>query len=115
MTGTHVAPGSNPLTPGSPIAQLSVSELDGHFPSRKDDLMRLGEVLLKILDSSYIRHLSGLRKPEDYKARKLATVPSECCRRKDTNMVPFDRYFEIVKTLGYDTTPDYDVLKSLFL
>lgn len=107
--GSHVVPGVNPL-PAKARSVLSVSELDGHFPARKDDLHRFGEVLLKLLNTDYTWLFRGATGAAIRKI-KMETVPSACCSRADRR---FDKYFELVRGLGYDQEPDYAALIDIF-
>lgn len=107
--GNHVLPaGDNPLRKGERITPLSISEIDGHFPSRRDDLHRLGEVLLKLLNSNYARLLDKSRNIRD---TKMGVKPSRDCRDDAKKL---DDYFTVVMELKYHDTPDYAKLRELF-
>ena len=109
LDGVHVDPGHNPLPPWS-RSLLSISELDEHFPSRRDDMFRLGENLLKLLNSDYQRMFKS-SKVDDIRNIKASFIPTLCCSRATT---AFDQYFEHVRQLGYTDRPDYEALRSLF-
>lgn len=110
--GNHVLQGGdNPLREGERITPLSISEIDGHFPSRRDDLHRLGEVLLKLLNWNYARLLDRCKNKESIRNAKMGVKPSKDCRSDATKL---DYYFTIVMALEYRDTPDYAQLMHLF-
>ena len=107
--GNHLPPGGdNSLPKGARTALLSISEIDGHFPSRKDDLHRFGEALLKLLNTDYARLLD---RSKDIRKTKLEVIPSLCCREDATRL---DEFLEIVRGMGYESEPDYRKLKQIF-
>jgi serine/threonine protein kinase len=109
IDGEHVAAGHCPL-PAFSRTLLSLSELDEQFPSRRDDLFRLGEVLLKLLNTDYSRLFTS-SVVENIRKIKLKTVPTKCCTGATD---AFDEYFRQVRGLGYTDDPDYEALRRLF-
>jgi serine/threonine protein kinase len=109
IDGEHVEPGAVPL-PEFSRTLLSISELDGHNPSRKDDMFRFGEVLLKLLSTDYNRQFRS-SKVEDIRRIKMKSIPTKCCAGATPGM---DKYFDYVRGLEYIDAPDYDLLRSFF-
>ena len=111
-------PGRNPLD--EYIANripLSVSELTGHFQSRKDDLHRFGETVLNLLNGEYsklfIRPRGAPRLTiDEIVGIKMGAIPSECC---GGDLIPgMDEYFAEVRAMQYADEPNYAYLLSLF-
>lgn len=109
IDGEHVPPGDVPL-PEFSKSLLSISELDGHHPARKDDMFRFGEVLLKLLNTDYSRQFRST-KVEDIRRIKMTSVPTKCCGGATAGM---DKYFDHVRGLAYTDAPDYNLLRSFF-
>lgn len=109
IDGEHVEPGVFTL-PEFSRTLLSISELDGHNPSRKDDMFRFGEVLLKLLGTGYSRQFRS-SKVDDIRQIKMKSIPTKCCAGATPGM---DKYFDYVRGLEYIDAPDYDLLRSFF-
>jgi hypothetical protein len=111
VNGEHAEPGHYPPSAGSKTI-LSISALDLHFPSRKDDMFRFGEELLKLLSSGYNRLFGPRVTVDDIRKIKLTTIPKQCCRGAT---LVLESHFELVHALGYTDKPDYDALRGVFL
>ena len=94
----------------------SINALDGGTQSRRDDLESLGYLLLYLLLGRlpWQGHISHSKEDKYYKIREIKknTTPAELCQGLPQQ---FREYLEYTRSLEYETDPDYDYMKNLFL
>ena len=87
----------------------------GIEPSRRDDLESLGYVLMYLIRGSLpwqgLKAETKAKKYERIMNRKQSTTPAVLCEGHPDE---FRRYFESVRSLGFDEEPDYSYLRGLF-
>ena len=94
----------------------SINALDGGTQSRRDDLESLGYLLLYLLLGRlpWQGHISHSKEDKYYKIREIKknTTPEELCQGLPPQI---QEYVEYTRNLEYETDPDYNYLKNLFL
>ena len=94
----------------------SIDALDGGTQSRRDDLESLGYLLLYLLLGRlpWQGHISHSKEDKYYKIKKIKknTTPEELCQGLPPQI---QEYVEYTRNLEYETDPDYNYLKNLFL
>ena len=94
----------------------SINALDGGTQSRRDDLESLGYLLLYLLLGRlpWQGHISHSKEDKYYKIREIKknTTPEELCQGLPPQI---QEYVEYTRNLEYETNPDYNYLKNLFL
>ena len=94
----------------------SINALEGGSQSRRDDLESLGYLLLYLLLGRlpWQGHISHSKEDKYYKIREIKknTTPAELCQGLPQQ---FREYLEYTRSLEYETDPDYDYMKNLFL
>ena len=94
----------------------SINALDGGTQSRRDDLESLGYLLLYLLLGRlpWQGHISHSKEDKYYKIREIKknTTPEELCQGLPPQI---QEYVEYTRNLEYETEPDYNYLKNLFL
>ena len=94
----------------------SINALDGGTQSRRDDLESLGYLLLYLLLGRlpWQGHISHSKDDKYYKIREIKknTTPAELCQGLPPQI---QEYVEYTRKLEYETDPDYNYLKNLFL
>ena len=94
----------------------SINALDGGTQSRRDDLESLGYLLLYLLLGRlpWQGHISHSKEDKYYKIREIKKniTPEELCQGLPPQI---QEYVEYTRNLEYETDPDYNYLKNLFL
>ena len=94
----------------------SINALDGGTQSRRDDLESLGYLLLYLLLGRlpWQGHISHSKEDKYYKIREIKknTTPEGLCQGLPPQI---QEYVEYTRNLEYETDPDYNYLKNLFL
>ena len=94
----------------------SINALNGGTQSRRDDLESLGYLLLYLLLGRlpWQGHISHSKDDKYYKIREIKknTTAAELCQGLPPQI---QEYVEYTRKLGYETDPDYNYLKNLFL
>ena len=94
----------------------SINALEGGTQSRRDDLESLGYLLLYLLLGRlpWQGYISKNKEDKYYKIKEIKknTTPEQLCQGLPYQ---FQKYVEYTRNLGYETDPDYNYLKNLFL
>lgn len=94
----------------------SINALKGLEQSRRDDLEAVGYVVLYFLRGSLPWQGLPVKTKEDrymkIMEKKRATSPAELC---EGFPFEFEKYVDYTRRLGYEETPDYEMLKGLFI
>ena len=94
----------------------SINALDGGTQSRRDDLEGLGYLLLFLLLGRlpWQGHLSHSKEDKYYKIKKIkkSTKPEDLCQGLPKQ---FEEYLTYTRSLKYESDPDYDYLRNLFI
>ena len=94
----------------------SINALDGGTQSRRDDLESLGYLLLYLLLGRlpWQGHLSRSKEDKYYKIKliKRNTTAEDLCQGLPPQ---FEEYVNYTRNLKYESDPDYNYLKNLFL
>lgn len=97
------------------IRYCSVHVMCGEEQSRRDDLESLGYVLIYLLKQALPwMQAAGKDKAEqneNIKTMKLKTSPEDLCQGLPAAFV---QYFRHVRSLAFDQTPNYSLLRSFF-
>ena len=94
----------------------SINALDGGTQSRRDDLESLGYLLLYLLLGRlpWQGHLSRSKEDKYYKIKQIKrnTTAEDLCQGLPPQ---FEEYVNYTRNLKYESDPDYNYLKNLFL
>ena len=94
----------------------SINAIEGGTQSRRDDLESLGYVLLYLLLGRlpWQGHLSHSKEDKYYKIKQIkkSTTAEELCQGLPSQ---FQEYVKYTRNLEYESDPDYNYLKNLFL
>ena len=94
----------------------SINALEGGTQSRRDDLESLGYLLLYLLLGRlpWQGHISRSKEDKYYKIKEIkkSTTAEQLCQGLPYQ---FQKYVEYTRNLEYETDPDYNYLKNLFL
>jgi serine/threonine protein kinase len=94
----------------------SINAIEGGTQSRRDDLESLGYVLLYLLLGRlpWQGHLSHSKEDKYYKIKQIkkSTSAEELCQGLPSQ---FQEYVKYTRNLEYESDPDYNYLKNLFL
>ena len=98
------------------IRYSSINTLEGGTQSRRDDLESIGYLIIFLLLGKlpWQGKLSPNKEDKYYKIREIKknTTAEELCKGLPSQ---FKEYIEYTRNLGYETDPDYNYLKNLFL
>ena len=103
----------NKLTGTARYASINV--LKGYEHSRRDDLESVGYILIYFLKGKLPwQNINAKTKEEKYKKileKKMEVSSYELCKGFPKE---FETYLEYIKKLGYEESPDYEMIRKLF-
>ena len=93
----------------------SINALKGYEHSRRDDLESVGYILIYFLKGKLPwQNINAKTKEEKYKKileKKMEVSSYELCKGFPKE---FETYLEYIKKLGYEESPDYEMIRKLF-